>query len=200
MMVKMRKRIFPTDILWLMLAINGEFKPLDKHMIENKMQFYINYFEYHDAEENRKMFLKAVKHGKIDVVKAVYKYVDVIADDNWAIRLASLYNRLEVVKFLSTLPGVDATADDNYAIGYASYNGHLEVVKFLSTLPGVDATADNNRAICWASLNGHLDVVKFLSTLSGVDATANNNFAIRWARLSKHVDAVQFLLTLPGVV
>ena len=38
------------------------------------------------------------------------------ARDNYAIRFASNNGHLEMVKFLSSLPGVDSTADDNIAL------------------------------------------------------------------------------------
>ena len=90
------------------------------------------------------------------------------ADDNEAISHASHQGHLEVVKFLSTLPGVDVSDCENWGICYASAVGHLEVVKYLSTLPGVDPSAQDNAAIRRASENGHLEVVEYLSTLPGV--------------------------------
>ena len=51
--------------------------------------------------------------------------------NNWAIRLASYYGHLEVVKVLLADPRVDPSVWNNYAIRLASENGHLEVVKEL---------------------------------------------------------------------
>jgi len=56
--------------------------------------------------------------------------VDIIADDNYAVRWASEYGHLDVVKYLVE-HGADITADNNYAVRWASLNGHLEVVKYL---------------------------------------------------------------------
>ena len=87
--------------------------------------------------------------------------------DNYVIRYASDNGHLEIVKYLSTLPGVDPSADDNEAIRYASWNGHLEVVKYLITLPGVDPYC----AIRWAYNNGQSEVVRFLINLPAHDYT-----------------------------
>ena len=109
----------------------------------------------------------AIFRGHLEIVKYLsgLEGVDVSADDNYAIRYASIHGQLEVVKYLSGLEGVDPSVDDNAAIRWASERGHLEVVKFLITLPGVYPFAYGDYAIRYASKNGHLEVVKYLSGL-----------------------------------
>jgi len=58
--------------------------------------------------------------------------MDPAANDNYAIRFATAFGHLEVVKYLCSLPGVNPAADDNCAIRYAAKKGHLEVVNFLT--------------------------------------------------------------------
>ncbi len=53
------------------------------------------------------------------------------ADNNGAIRYASLNGHCKVVKLLLADPRVNPSADDNYAIIQASGNGHTKVVKLL---------------------------------------------------------------------
>jgi ankyrin repeat protein len=108
-----------------------------------------------------------------------------------AIRFASGYGNVEVVKLLLNDPRVDPSAHDNYAIRWASRNGHVEVVKLLLNDPRVDPSADNNCAIRWASRNGHVEVVKLLLNYPRVDPSAYNNDAMRCAPENGHAEVVK---------
>jgi ankyrin repeat protein len=146
-------------------------------------------------------FLESCRAGDLN---KVMKYVregsePTSTQNNLAVRYASQYGHLEVVKFLVTLPNVDPTANNNFAFQAASAKGHLEVVKFLVGLPNVDAVANDNCAVQMASKYGHLEVVKFLVSLPNVDASANDNFAVQYASMNGHLDVVKFLVGLPNV-
>jgi hypothetical protein len=93
--------------------------------------------------------------------------VNIKADDNWAVQIASSDGHLEMVKYLVSI-GADITVCNNLAVGWASYNGHLEVVKYLVTM-GSDITADNNWAVKWASRNGKIKVVNYLVSMGADD-------------------------------
>ncbi len=82
------------------------------------------------------------------------------AKDNHAIRYASEYGHIEVVKFLLE-HGCDPKANVNWAIIRASRYGHIEVVKILLE-HGCDPKAIDNCAIILASQNGHIEIVKIL--------------------------------------
>ena len=60
---------------------------------------------------------------------------DIHADDDWAVRYASLNGHLEVVKYLVSLGG-NIRAQNNQAFRRATRNGHVEVVKYLVSLGG----------------------------------------------------------------
>jgi hypothetical protein len=85
-------------------------------------------------------FLKATKNGHLEVVKYLISFpgINPSADDNFAIKLASINGHLSVVKYLIGLSEeykIDPAADDNYAVIKASERGHLDVVKYLMSLP-----------------------------------------------------------------
>ena len=130
----------PYDQIICIMAYNKEFVPFNTKMLELEHTFYLNY------PDKQKLFNKACKHGKIEVIKLLEPYVDPTAEDNLAIQYASYYGHLDVVKYLSTLPNVIAFGNENRSVL-------------------VDPTAGNNRAIKYASQNGHLEVVKYLESI-----------------------------------
>jgi ankyrin repeat protein len=116
---------------------------------------------------------------------------DVAADDNFGVRWASIYGRIEVVRLLIE-HSADVTANNNDAILWASKNGHLKVVKLLIE-HGADVTAGGNSAIQNASRYGYLEVVKVLIE-HGADVTAGGNSAIRNASRYGHLKVVKVLI------
>ena len=165
----------------------------------------------------------SARKGNLDVIKLLLSnkirelfpsalaLLDLCADNNYNIGLASRYGHLDVVKFLLSpkirklFPNIDPSDDDNWAIRLASQYGHLDVVKFLLSsevvrlFPKIDPCAINNSPIILASQCGHLDIVKFLlsdeilTLYPEIDPSAQNNFAIRFASKSCHKDVVEFL-------
>ena len=99
-----------------------------------------------------------------DVIKLLKKGFNPSLDDNYAIKWASEYGHIEIVKLLLADKRVDPSDNNNLAIRWASYKGHLEVVKLLLADKRVDPSAENNYAIRWASNNDLLEVVKLLLT------------------------------------
>ena len=89
--------------------------------------------------------------------------INIHADDDYALRWASLNGHIDVVKFL-VKKGVDIHARNDYALTWASFNGHLKVVKFL-VKNGADIHACNDIALIWARENGSKDVVNYLEGL-----------------------------------
>ncbi len=119
--------------------------------------------------------------------------VDVTADNNYAIRWASEYGHLKVVKYLVS-QGADVTVVDDYAVRMASENGHLKVVKYLIS-QGADLTVNDIYAVRWASYNGHLKVVKYLVS-QGADVTVVDDYAVRMASENGHLKVVKYLKSL----
>lgn len=82
-------------------------------------------------EDRQKIFDLGVRNSNQSIIKiAILTGVDVTANIDYVMRLASEKGYAEIVKMLIEA-GADATADDNYAIKKASKNGHIEVVKLL---------------------------------------------------------------------
>jgi len=116
---------------------------------------------------------------------------DVHANNDYALRWASMNGHLSVVQFLVQ----HVHADNDYALCWASYYGHLPVVQFL-VQHGADVHACNDYALRWASNYGHLPVVQFL-VQHGADVHAENDDALRCASYNGHLAVVQFLKSLP---
>eukprot|EP00455_Lapot_gusevi_P042517 TRINITY_DN5051_c0_g1_i1.p1 TRINITY_DN5051_c0_g1~~TRINITY_DN5051_c0_g1_i1.p1 ORF type:complete len:337 (+),score=17.90 TRINITY_DN5051_c0_g1_i1:20-1030(+) len=121
--------------------------------------------------------------------------VDVTADENAAIRIASANGHISVVDRLLQVPQVDATACDNEAIQLASANGHLSVVDRLLAVPEVVATVGDSQALLFAVRHGRWAVVDRLLAVPGVDA--RDNRALIAAAEKGHTDVVDHLLCLP---
>jgi ankyrin repeat protein len=138
--------------------------------------------------------IKASREGNSVVVQQLLAAgVDPTTDKNAAIRYASEYGFVEVVKALLEHKDkdgnlvVDPAAGDSYAIRLASENGHLAVVKVLLQYKDkdgnsvVDPAARDSYAIRLASENGHFAVVKVLLEHKDkdgnpvVDPAARNN-------------------------
>jgi len=93
---------------------------------------------YENVLKFKKDFYGMIKLNYVEIVEGLIKEgFDLDADDNWAIRVASVDGHSEVVKLLLQDPRVDPSDDDNYAILLASGNGHLEIVKLLLQDPRV---------------------------------------------------------------
>ena len=141
-----------------------------------------------------KMLVKMATEGSIQGVSMIlFKGADIHTDNDGALRWASYYGYLEVVKHLVE-HGADIHAQDDYALRWASRNGHLEVVKYL-TEHGADVHAIDDLALRWASVQGHLEVVKYLIE-NGANVVADNNLALRWASEKGHLDVVKYLESL----
>ena len=90
-------------IIWRILGNNQTFYPLNKRMEYSSYCFPILH------ANKQKLFFKTCKYNKLDMMKILIPYVDASAKNNYAIRWASKYGDLEVVKFLASLPNVDAS-------------------------------------------------------------------------------------------
>ena len=100
---------------------------------------------YYQSPEKLELFQRACEIGKTDIVKSLLPHIDPSAHNNYAIRLASRFGHLEIVKILLQDSRVDPSAFNNYAIQWASENGHLEVVKFLLQDSRVGSISERDR-------------------------------------------------------
>ena len=78
---------------------------------------------------------------------------DPTANKNIAVRQASWFGRLDIVKILLTDERVDPSDRGNDAIKMASLCGHAEIVKLLLTDERVDPSSSDNQAIILAASN-----------------------------------------------
>ena len=75
-----------------------------------------------------------IEGGNLNYVRTLVEDgVDITANNNQAVQLASSNGHLEVVKYLVS-QGADITANNNQAVQLASSNGYLEVVKYLESI------------------------------------------------------------------
>ena len=125
-------------------------------------------------------FQQAVIDGNLALVDRLLldPRVDPSAEDNRALRGASLHGHLSVVDRLLQDPRVDPSAEDNHAIQLASKNGYIEIVKRLWRDPRVDPSAQNNHALQLASMYGHLEIVKLLMIDKRVNPSPNGKFPV----------------------
>jgi ankyrin repeat protein len=96
---------------------------------------------------------------------------DVHMDDEFALRIACMFNRPGVVRVLLKA-GANARIMENTCIRNAAISGSAEVVQVLID-SGVDPTVQNNEPLVEAATLGHEGVVKVLLR-AGADARARN--------------------------
>ena len=98
----------------------------------------------------------ASMNGQLELVKYLIKEqgANIILDENKALRTASCYGHLEIVKYLIE-NGADVHSFNDQALRYASGYGHLEIVKYL-----VEQGADIRH---FADFTRSLDIVKYLN-------------------------------------
>ena len=137
----------------------------------------------------------ASQNDHIEVVKYLVGLgANIHAGDGEALRNASYYGQTEVVKYLVD-HGANIHADDDSALRNASSNGHLDIVKYLVGL-GANIHAKDSYALKIASRYGHLDIVKYLIELKpdGANIHAGDDEALRWASYNGHIEVVKYLV------
>lgn len=141
-----------------------------------------------------KAFTQACTNGSWDIVAVLAPWVDIHANDDKAVRMASWYGRLQVVDYLVVSLGADIHAEDDFAVRIASQNGHLAVVKYLVEECGADIHAVDDYAVRYASDEGRLEVVKYLVQECGANIHAEKDFAVRIASQNGHLEVVKYLV------
>lgn len=136
--------------------------------------------------------------GRFEIVRFLSSICS-LGDYNYQVIRAGHSGNVELIRFLSELPGVDFSEEYNEPILWACRNGNLDAVKLLLTLPGVSATENDGECIIEAASKGHLELVKFLCTLPGTDPHALNSLALSSAVMGGFLDVVKFLCSIPGV-
>ena len=88
---------------------------------------------FDEIKVHQTMFLNACKSDNDELVNVLLEFSDIdpSVDDNYAIRMASIYGHVAVVDRLLQDGGVDPSNYKNYAIRLASGKGHIAVVNRL---------------------------------------------------------------------
>jgi ankyrin repeat protein len=119
--------------------------------------------------------ITAIRDGNVQLVKDLLnKGIDPSIVNNYAIKYASRYGYLEIVKILLSDHRVDPSASQNDAINFACRNGHLEVVKLLLINKKVYQSVNYNYLIVLASTYCHYQIVDIL--LNDKKVTGLSNF------------------------
>jgi hypothetical protein len=153
--------------------------------------------QYNLLKENpdiNNLFIESAGNGELSlIVHSLNKGVDIHAENDEALILASKYGHLEVVKYLVE-KGADIHTQDDYSLRYSSKYGHLEVVKYLVE-KGADIHTGHDFALRYASENGHIEVVKYLVE-NGADIHTGNDLALIYASRKGHLEVVKYLKDL----
>ena len=142
------------------------------------------------------LLVAAAREGEVTLVKhSAEQGFDITAGDepwNEALRLASVYGHLKVVKYLIENRIVDVHTSDDEALISASLSGHLDVVKYLVE-NGADVHAEDDDSLIYAGSRGHLEIVKYLLE-HGADIHAEGEHAVRFASENGHFEVVKYLV------
>ncbi len=115
---------------------------------------------------------------------------------NKALKNASEYGRVGVVKLLLAVDGVDPNASLGYPIGYASKNGHVEVVRVLLAHPNIMPELDGNYALKYAVTGKHIEVVKLLCSRASVIGSTYYWDIVHIAIRNKDPDTLRYMLSV----
>jgi hypothetical protein len=140
------------------------------------------------------LFEIAIIENKPLVIKYLLPEVNPADSDDYAIRAASSFGFVDVVRLLLADKRTNPSADHNHAIYIASRNGHAEIVKLLLADKRVDPSDEANHPIRGASLKGHAEVVRLLLADKRVDPSADGNFPIFTASSNGHAEIVKLIL------
>jgi len=122
-----------------------------------------------------------------------------------AFNFALVFNRIEFIKYIITLPNFDVSYDDNYAFKYASICELEEIVQFLSTLPCfanivipdtlVDNIAVNELYLMAFYMKNDIDGIKEM-----YESRINVDYkkAINWALMKENIATIEYFNNLPN--
>jgi ankyrin repeat protein len=88
--------------------------------------------EFRIDDYNVNVLFEAAKNGDDDIISQLIKEgVNIHADEDYALRIASYFGHANVVRVLLAA-GADIHAINNYALQWASQKGHVDVVLALA--------------------------------------------------------------------
>ena len=182
--------MFPSDLICYILAKipNPVCLRLNKEINQKRYAYWLN------ITNKQKIFMKAIRVNKYEIVKLLLPHVDPTAQYNYAIIWASIHGNNRCVDLLLRDGRSDPADQNNNAIMCACEYGHCQCVDLLLKDGRSDPTDCNNEAIRCASRRGRDQCVDLLLKDGRSDPTACNNEAIRVARRLGHSQCVDLLL------
>lgn len=177
------------------------FKRIAKDNDHEAMDFGVKeQFCYLVGSNGDNLILKATRGNNVKLVRMmVESKIDIKTKQNQihdALILASKNNFAEVVKILSTVPGININAQNKNranALLNASKKGHVEVVKHLLQVDGINVNIKNSYHLTpleLATKHCHTDVVRLLVKAPGI---ANATPALELASEKGYHEIVKLL-------
>jgi ankyrin repeat protein len=119
--------------------------------------------EYLKRKDMNRLLAYASGEGELGlVIWSLKNGTNIHYGSDFALRNATAWGKLEVVKYLVKQGADINAADDSYSVLYlASRHGYLEIVKYLVECGAI--ITDNS--LTAATLNGHLEIVEFLKSV-----------------------------------
>ena len=114
-----------------------------------------------------KQVLETIECGYLEELKYLVEKrgADIHINDDYALRCATLYGHLDIVKYLIE-KGASINIMDDLPLRLATYNGNFKMVKYLVE-KGADVSFKANASLRWACKKGYIDIVLYLRTLAG---------------------------------
>lgn len=153
------------------------YKEEHTHHINPKKPFMLAYF----VRRNDLGGIKCCRRAGVD-------------PSNITLRLAVLYNCVDIVEYLLSFWHIDPACNENTTIQRACALGYTAVAALLLAHPKVDPTAASNRSIKRAAENGHTDVIRLLLADGRVDPSCSDQLPLYFAAVNGHKDCFDLLL------
>lgn len=144
----------------------------------------------------------AASCGAVDVVDILVDEFHVDLGQPYAhgsaLRMATVYNHLDLVKHFDQKYKLDLHFDDELLLRCASYTGFPELVNYLLER-GADVHANTDASLASAVHEGHASVAESLLK-AGASATIHDNFCARYAAIRlQDISILRNLIVLGGV-
>ena len=136
-----------------------------------KSEIFIIFNELLRMNEMSKDLCNAILQGNIELVRKLIRNINSSDDNNWYIRVACQFGKLDIVSLLLDDPRIYNSQktiteslpnqnDLSWALGLACHNGHIHVVKFiLEKVPSVYI----QKPLQWAKESKHAEIVDLLT-------------------------------------
>src|SRR6185503_16714023 len=108
-----------------------------------------------------KRFKKACRLGDINKIRMLL--TDPKINYNFALRVASGYGHIDIIRELLAHPCIDPTDNRNWALDAACTHGYIEIIRLLLTDPRINPFVNNHWATRCAKRNGHTEIVQLLT-------------------------------------